>query len=263
MISAAFITHWRSEAPWFREAQIEQDLVLSRALVEIFNSETGSKLALRGGTALYKLFVSEPVRYSEDIDLVQISPEPIGSIFDGIKEKLNPILGSPVRTIGRSTATLKYRFVSEYEPVEPLRLKIEINIREHHAFDCIRPVEYAVNSPWFTEECTVKTFSIEELTATKIRALYQRRKGRDLFDLWYVFSNLSIDVRHTVGLFKSYMESDSSPPSFAQFKENLDLKMEDRGFVVDTNPIVRREISYKPSEARDCVLNALQGAGYA
>ncbi|MGH2469017.1 MAG: nucleotidyl transferase AbiEii/AbiGii toxin family protein [Chloroflexota bacterium] len=40
-----------------------------------------------------------------------------------------------------------------------------------------------MKSPWFTGSADVPTFALEELLGTKLRALYQRRKGRDLFDL--------------------------------------------------------------------------------
>ncbi|MYH43579.1 MAG: nucleotidyl transferase AbiEii/AbiGii toxin family protein [Acidimicrobiaceae bacterium] len=43
---------------------------------------------------------------------------------------------------------------------------------------------FAVDSPWFSGSAGVATYALEELAATKIRALFQRRKGRDLFDLW-------------------------------------------------------------------------------
>lgn len=35
MIPRAFITHWRSSVPWALDEQVEQDLVISRALVEL------------------------------------------------------------------------------------------------------------------------------------------------------------------------------------------------------------------------------------
>jgi predicted nucleotidyltransferase component of viral defense system len=47
---------------------VEQDLVLSRALVEIFSSDAAEHLALRGGTSLHKIILDTPARYSEDID---------------------------------------------------------------------------------------------------------------------------------------------------------------------------------------------------
>ncbi len=79
MIPRDYITEWRVEAPWVQDSQVEQDLVISRALVEIFSHPLLSKsLAFRGGTALYKLHIRPAARYSEDIDLVQIEAEPAG-----------------------------------------------------------------------------------------------------------------------------------------------------------------------------------------
>lgn len=72
MIPRAAITAWCPSAPWATDAQVEQDLVLSRAVVEIFSEPTlASALVFRGGTALHKLFLTPAARYSEDIDLVQ------------------------------------------------------------------------------------------------------------------------------------------------------------------------------------------------
>lgn len=72
MIPKDFITEWRAHAPWVSDRQVEQDLVISRALVELFSRPTiANALAFRGGTALYKLHLRPAARYSEDIDLVQ------------------------------------------------------------------------------------------------------------------------------------------------------------------------------------------------
>jgi hypothetical protein len=80
MIPKAHITAWRVQAPLLADAQVEQDLIISRAIVELFRvPEIASSLVFRGGTALYKLYLDPPARYSEDIDLVQARPEPIGS----------------------------------------------------------------------------------------------------------------------------------------------------------------------------------------
>jgi len=58
--------------------QVEQDLVICRALVEIFSDDwLASSLAFRGGTALHKLYLNPQPRYSEDIDLVQVRAKPI------------------------------------------------------------------------------------------------------------------------------------------------------------------------------------------
>ena len=79
MIPRDYITEWRAEAPWVQDSQVEQDLVISRALVEIFSHPLLSgSLAFRGGTALSKLHIRPAARYSEDIDLVQREAEPAG-----------------------------------------------------------------------------------------------------------------------------------------------------------------------------------------
>ena len=39
MIPESSIIQWREVAPWPNDAQVEQDLIISRALVEIFNHE--------------------------------------------------------------------------------------------------------------------------------------------------------------------------------------------------------------------------------
>ncbi len=132
MIQQAFINEWRATAPWATDAQIEQDLVLSRAIVEIFSEPLlAQSLAFRGGTALHKLFIQPPGRYSEDIDLVQINEGKIGNIIEALRSQLNHWLGEPGWKLKEGRATLIYRFNSESLPITPMRLKVEINTREH------------------------------------------------------------------------------------------------------------------------------------
>lgn len=124
MIPKAHIVEWRSVAQWVSDAQVEQDLIISRAMVAIFGTANlVDELAFRGGTAIHKLYIQPPRRYSEDIDLVQIRPGPIGKVIDELRKTLNPL-------------TLMYRMESEGPPAVPLRLKIEINTREHSIKTC-------------------------------------------------------------------------------------------------------------------------------
>lgn len=98
MIPRANITAWRSNAPWSTDAQVEQDLVISRGLVEIYSDPfLASSLAFRGGTALHKLYLSPAARYSEDIDLVQIDAGAIGPVITAMRSRLDPWLGEPRR----------------------------------------------------------------------------------------------------------------------------------------------------------------------
>ncbi len=134
MIPRAHITAWRLQAPWPAEAQVEQDLVLSRALLAMFGtSEVAQVLAFRGGTALYKLFGPSIKRYSEDIDLVQVEGGPAGPALNAIRGTLDPWLGEPRWKRGPASVSLVYRFDTTIQPIQRMRLKIEINTREHFA----------------------------------------------------------------------------------------------------------------------------------
>ena len=106
VIPRAHITAWRREDTWPSDSQLEQDLVISRALVEMFSdSLLATAVAFRGGTALHKLFVQPPGRYSEDIDLVQVDAGPIGAVLDAMRATLDSWLGEPKwkRAQGRVT----------------------------------------------------------------------------------------------------------------------------------------------------------------
>jgi len=71
MIPQRYIEEWKTQAPWQVDAQVEQDLIIARSLVEIFSDNLlKNALAFRGGTALHKLYLTPQIRYSEDIDLV-------------------------------------------------------------------------------------------------------------------------------------------------------------------------------------------------
>jgi predicted nucleotidyltransferase component of viral defense system len=71
LIPQAYIQAWRAHAPWPNAAQVEQKLIICRALCDLFNAPAlAGKIAFRGGTAIHKLLLKQPLRYSEDIDLV-------------------------------------------------------------------------------------------------------------------------------------------------------------------------------------------------
>jgi len=246
MIPRAYIQEWRNRGFfWKTDAMVEQDLIITRVLVELFNEElTASHLIFRGGTALHKLFFPEPFRYSEDVDFVQFKPGPIGPLFNAIRGKFYDWLGEPKRKTGPDISTLSYRINSEDQPPLPLRIKIEINTREHFP---VLPVEHKtvdVQSRWFNGKAAVSVYRLEELLATKLRALYQRRKGRDLFDLAMAMQNLEVDKRKAVEVFKKYCDEAGIRIKADDFRKNLQAKLGHRGFAHDCDPIIRPGVSF-------------------
>jgi predicted nucleotidyltransferase component of viral defense system len=250
VIPKADIVAWRRFAPWVNDAQVEQDLIISRALVAIFQSPfLTERLAFRGGTALHKLYFDIPRRYSEDVDLVQIAPAPIGQVMNTLQDQLNSFLGTPRRKQTEQSVILTYRMESEGPPVLKMRLKVEINTREHFVVEGYQKKSFAVQSRWFKGGCEITTYTLEELLATKLRALYQRRKGRDLFDLWLGISKGKADGGRIIHVFKQYMENEGLTIDSTKYEKNLQDKLRHRGFLSDLNPLL-------PADATYDVLNA-------
>ena len=231
---------WNAVAPWTEPAMVEQDLIICRALVDIFSDEFLRKqLAFRGGTALHKLYLQPQPRYSEDIDLVQIHPGPIKPILFRLGEVLS-WLPDRVTKPRRFNNTMLFRMESEIPPVEPIRLKIEINCYEHFDVLGLARVPFSVESRWFSGKCELTTYKLEELVGTKLRALYQRKKGRDLFDLYVALQHEGLDIDQVLECYHRYMSFVvEKEPSYKQFVQNMELKMRDPEFLNDTQVLLR------------------------
>jgi predicted nucleotidyltransferase component of viral defense system len=249
MIPKAYITEWSKNAPWVNNYQVEQDLIIERALVELFShTELFSQLAFRGGTALHKLYLKPQARYSEDIDLVQLHSGEIGPLLTLIRERLS-FLGKANYNASEHNATLIFRFDSEYEPVIRLKLKVEINTREHFSVFNTLNIEHNLVSAYHSGNSIIKTFTIEELLGTKLRALYQRKKGRDLFDLWYANEKVKPDPEKIIEAFTKYISKESLSITSKDFIDNMEDKLQDKEFIGDISGLLRPGINYNISVA--------------
>lgn len=259
MIPRRYIEEWKSVAPWPNDAQVEQDLAIARALVEMFTDELLKKsLAFRGGTALHKLYLQPQARYSEDIDLVQINSEPINPILKQIRERL-AFLGTK-RTVKQHVHnnTVIYRFDTSTLPAISMRLKVEINTREHFTVLGLKDIPYKVDNGWFSGECNLTGYELEELLGTKMRALYQRRKGRDLFDLYWAMVHQNVDIKKIIHCYKTYMKhAVDKPPTQKQFLANAEEKLLDIEFMEDIHALLRPEVRYDSKMAWEMVKNRL------
>jgi predicted nucleotidyltransferase component of viral defense system len=269
MISKRFITQWLENAPWPNMAQVEQDLIISRALVNIFNNEIlRSNLVFRGGTALTKLFLNSAMRYSEDIDLVQYKAGSIGVLMTELHNELDPWLGKPKYKQTQGRVTLYYRFETENYPVKKMKLKIEINTREHGSELDLLSKPFSIENGWFSDKTIINTYALEELTGTKLRALYQRRKGRDLFDLYQILSQKkNLDTNKVVNCFQAYLNKEKLSVSKAEFEKNMYYKLKNPLFIDDLVPLLANDTSYNQNDAYDLVykkiISLLPGESWA
>ncbi|SEF15565.1 nucleotidyl transferase AbiEii/AbiGii toxin family protein [Jiangella alba] len=233
MIPPTVVTSWSLTHSWPTPAQVEQDLLLSRAICEIAaDPYLGDELVFRGGTAFHKLHMGAAYRYSEDLDYVRATGGGIRDLTHALTE-LGHSLGYEVRT--RITQHPKVHWRTTSADGIPLRIKIEVNTHERSpAIPHVRR-RHRVESAWWAGAADVLTFQTSELVATKIRALYQRSKGRDLFDLWLALVELEIPPTEILEAFGPYR-----PDSFTSARAiaNLRGKVADNSFRSDLGPLV-------------------------
>ena len=257
MIAQAYLNEWASQAPWPQQAQIEQDLVLSRLIVEIAQHELlGEELASRGGTCLHKLHLPKQLRYSEDLDYVRRTHSGIKPYLTALRDTAAGV-GLVEHGTARSGQMVHIVFDAKAtDAAGRIRIKIETNIAETDSFLPRITHPYAVDSRWWSGDAEVSTFRIEELMATKLRALYQRRKGRDLFDLWHVLTDLHPDEQLIVDGLAHYMGDETF--SYSELSANLADKLEHPDFVADLDQLTADSPSrYDVTLAADLVMERL------
>jgi predicted nucleotidyltransferase component of viral defense system len=258
MIPRDYITEWRAHAPWVQDIQVEQDLVVCRALVAIFSDPLLQRaLAFRGGTALYKIHIKPAARYSEDIDLVQVKAGGAGPIMQALRAVLDPWLGVPRWRQKESSVTFFYRFDSEDTPPIRMRLKVEINSREHFAVHGFTSIPFAVSSRWFEGSCQITSYELDELLGTKLRALYQRKKGRDLFDLATALKVPAVDPARIIAAFSEYMDRGGDYVTRELFEQNLASKLRNPQFAADIGPLLARGYRWDMADAAQVVTSRL------
>ena len=244
MLSKADVVNWRKKADWATDDQVEQDLIISICLVKIFNHPAlKGRLAFRGGTALNKLIFPNPLRYSEDIDMNRLDNDSATPILDGIREALKDVFPKKAKSV-RTQQSIKLIYKYDSCLGNERKLKIEINVRETLPQEQIVDYPFVVESDFFTGDTLIKGFCKEEMIGTKIRALYQRKKGRDLFDL-YELGKLVLDWDKIVDSFKKL----DIGASREDFEHNMEEKITDAMFVEDMVPLLPENVEYNVNEA--------------
>lgn len=264
----------QQQVPWPNLRQVEQDLLLCRAMTALFDDAfLKTQIAMRGGTLLHKVHLAPASRYSEDIDLVVIGNRPDEHVRKAINRVLLNVLGRPnssawqavklaVRNAVKPSKVLRviYRVPSVADPRgTPLEIVIEANVTERKSY---RPISLLPFSYLFRDEMvatTVNGFEIHEMLGTKMRALFQRRRGRDLFDLYWALTEAGTPVNpvEIIELFLYYLQQEGTVATRNEFMGLLQSHLNDRGFLTDMNALLRTGIAYDPVVAGDYVIRNL------
>jgi Nucleotidyl transferase AbiEii toxin, Type IV TA system len=154
--------------------------------------------------------LSPGLRYSEDLDYVRQSSGGIGPLTQALRG-IGERLGMKVNVEISKYPKVKFRAPFE-SGTGSMRIKIEVNTYERSPARPLDRVPFVVDSSWYRGSAEVLTFSVAELVATKIRALYQRSKGRDLFDLWTALTLLGIAPEDILDAFAPYRPDGLTSP---------------------------------------------------
>lgn len=261
------------ESQWPNQKQVEQDLQLCRAMSALFGDPFLKKqIAMRGGTLLHKVHLAPASRYSEDIDLVIIGDRPEEHISRAIKRVLKGVLGKPsnsvwdvvklaVRNVVKPSRVLRvtYQVPSVAEPGKHLEIIIEANATERKSYRPVVEIPFSYSFHQETVSVIVNGFEIHEMLGTKMRALFQRRRGRDLFDLYWALidSRFAVDPAQVIESFQYYMHQEGTIARRIEFVNILQSHLKNRGFLSDMDPLLRTGLSYDPLAAGAYVIENL------
>lgn len=263
----------RSAVPWKAPIQVEQDLLLSLSMIAIFNDGfVRDHVAMRGGTVLHKVHLAPPARYSEDIDLVAITNRNENEIEAGLKRVLRPVLGNRARPLWTEAKLairnrfrpsrilrIEYDVPSIVETQKKMTLKIEVNVTERDPF--LAPVALGFSFPFRgkTESTELRSFDINEMLGTKMRALFQREHGRDLFDLYHAKDGPGVDLDRTISAFMHYMGAEGKEVRRAEFLAALEDRLKNPAFGRDMDDLLRDGLTYDLRAAGDWAKGSLIG----
>jgi predicted nucleotidyltransferase component of viral defense system len=259
--------------PWPDQGQVEQDLLLCQAMAALFDDRfLSSQIAMRGGTLLHKVHLVPAARYSEDIDLVAVGTRPGTHISAAIRRVLADVLGEPVDSdlmkIGLAIRNLfkpssirreTYLVPSMMKRGQPLEICVETNVTERKTHRAVVEIPFSFPFRDKTVQAYIKGFDIHEMLATKMRALFQRKRGRDLFDLYWALTKSPTPVkpREIIASFKYYMDLEGSKAGRDEFISKLEDHIKDREFCSDTKLLLRSDISYDPQVAGNYLISHL------
>jgi predicted nucleotidyltransferase component of viral defense system len=158
---------------------------------------------------------------------VQVAAGPAKPVFESVRRCLDPWLGKPKTKTKSNSVQLIYSFETDVPPTRRMRIKVEVNTREHFSELGFRILPFAVENRWFAGEVGILSYALDELLGTKLRALYQRKKGRDLFDLWHASESSGFDAEMVIRCFRAYLAHGGLAISQSEFLANLEEKQRD------------------------------------
>lgn len=249
----AQIRRWGDRIGVTNETLMELDILLCHTLGLIARSSYGSSLVFKGGTALNKLYYEDLSRLSVDLDFNALGKE--SEVYERAREMREGITTRLV-TSGLTAGRFKFGVLGDHfhfahealTTLEGARMTFKVEISTVERFSVLGLVQRdlivpTTADPGAYEAVSIQTVELVELIATKIRALFQRRKGRDLYDLVQASQRID-DPRILRKLVLFYFACSDIPFSAPEFFTNVDRKFDDARFRGDLDVYLRPSLQF-------------------
>ena len=128
---------------------------------------------------------------------------------------------------------------------------VEANVTERKPHRTVVEIPFSFPFRDTSVQTQIKGYDIHEMLGTKMRALFQRKRARDLFDLYWALTKSvsSVDPSSIIESFQHYMKQEGTRAGRAEFVGILEAHLKDRGFCSDTEPLLRHGVVYDPQSA--------------
>jgi predicted nucleotidyltransferase component of viral defense system len=154
---------------------------------------------------------------------------------------------------------MTYSMRSIIEPGRSLDIVVEANVTERKPHRLVVEVPFSFPFRGESVQAKIKGYDIHEMLGTKMRAMFQRRRGRDLFDLYWALTKFEsqIEPSAVIESFQHYMKQEGTRANREEFIGILEAHLKDRGFCSDTESLLRYGIGYDPQAAGKYVITHL------
>lgn len=173
----------------------EKDYFLTLVLQLIAQSSLGDDLVFKGGTAIHHCYLDQ-YRFSEDLDF-SANQKPL--TLSAMQAIFTPIDYLSIKKEYLSGATIKIEKLQYTGPlVQPNALKVEVDFLQNVL---LPPRTMLYKNVWGIH-CQVRVMDVKEIAAEKIRAMSDRARYRDFYDLFLLLEKYSLDLAEIVGYIK-------------------------------------------------------------
>ncbi len=172
--------------PGWDNQQVEQDIVLTRLMAEVANDKhLAEALVLKGGTCLHKLWLTEPWRYSKDLDYARTEDTPMGATFDALRAagRRAGLDGTKMR-VNRGQLLSHVTFRATYADGATMKITVDIPTSPPAVPAHTQTRTLAVPHPSGATTAVIVSVTPEEMIASKAAAVFGRSQPRDAYDVW-------------------------------------------------------------------------------